>query len=364
MADKKLFSFDLILSHLTDRAKQAVTELKEINSLLSELRRADHTLSKTDLKRIGDNAVDTAGKYGKNVSDYLSAVLDASRMGHKNAEGVAELSLALQSACDINADLAGQYLLAADQAFAMNGSVKELAATLDGACSLADRHAVSMSDLAEGMSAASAQAAASGMDIREATAALAAMLATTDLSGTEAGNALAGLLVHLQQMSGEPMQLLKELSGAYTALGKTDIKYTALFDAVSSNTFQSEALDALLQNYGLYEEMLQDYADGTGTLASEAAKAADTWEGALNRLSNTWTDTIGNLIDSDAVTAIVNTLNGLLSVIEKITDNTNTLGSAGALSGLLMYTKGIGEHIYSSGNRTAPTLLRPHNNAM
>lgn len=351
MADKTLFSLDDILSHITGKAKQAAAELKEVSTLLAQLQKAGNTLATSDPGRMMNNAFDTAGKYGKSVTAYLSSVLEASRMGLENAEGFAELSLALQSACDISADLAGQYLLAADQAFAMNGSMKELTATLDGACSLADRHALSMTALAEGMSAASTQAAASGMDIRETTAALAALLAATDLSGTEAGNALAGLLMYLQQITGElngaaslagPMQLLKELSEANTALDGTDTKRTTLFDAINDTPFQSEALDALLQNYGLYEEMLQDYADGTGTLAANATKAADTWEGSLNRLSNKWTDTIEKLTDSKSIAAAIDHLSGLLAVIDSLTDTLGSLNTLSLLGGGLLGAKNLG----------------------
>ncbi len=380
MADNKLFSIGTLLSLIKDNARQAAGELKEVYALLSELHNTNRTLSQTDLTRIGENAVDTASKYGRSTAEYLSAVLNANRMGHKNAEGFAELSLALQNTCDISADLAMQYLLAADHAFAMNGSVKELTQTLDGTCRLTDRHALSMSKLAEGLTAVSMQAAASGMDVQETTAALSALLATTELSGSETGNALAGLLTYLQQITGtingteidaaslsdyenacnslgvslyetkkgiiglkEPMQIVKELSETYLTLDRTNSKRTSLLEAVGSDPDQASALDALLTNYSLYEKMLQEYANGTGSFAAEAEKAADTWEGSLNRLSNTWTDTVRKLVPTDAVITAVNGLNGILSVINNITDKTNAFSTVGALSGLLMYTKGIGE---------------------
>jgi len=351
MADEKLISLDAVFSHIMDRAKQAVGELKEVSALLTDIQKADHTLSDSDFDRIVNNAFDTAGKYGKNVTVYLSAILEASRMGLKDAEGFAELSLSLQSACDISADLAGQYLQTADQAFAMNGSLKELTATLDGACNLTDRHALNMSALAEGLSVVGVQAADSGMDIQKTTAALATILATTSLSGTEAGNALAGLLEHLQQMTialngdthlKEPMQALKELSEIYNSLDGTDAGHTLFPDAVNDAPSQSEALDALLQNYGLYEEMLQDYANGTGSLADHAAKAADTWEGSLNRLSNKWTDTMGKLMDSKSIAAAINHLGGLLTVIDSLTDILGNLNTLSLLGGGMLGAKNLG----------------------
>lgn len=382
MSDNNTFSLDTVLSSIQSKAKQAAGELKELNRLLTELKKADHTLSDADLERTLSNAFDNAGKYGKNVTDYLSSVLEAARMGNKNAEDFAGLATALQSACDISADLATKYLLAADRAFVMNGSVRELTRTLDGACSLADHHSLSMAELAEGLTVVSTQAAASGLDIRETTAALATLLATTKLNGAEAGNALSGLLLSFRQMAEEtgstvlhaktfsdfekacrsldislsgvrngtlrlkePMQILKELSMAYNTPDTSDTERTALLDAAGSDPSQTGAMDALLKNYGLYEEMLQDYADGTGTLSTEAAKAANTWEGSLNRLSNTWTETVGNLVSSEDITALIDHLNELLTVIDGLTAAAGHLGSLNVLSflgGGLLGAKNLG----------------------
>lgn len=380
MSENKLFDLDSAVEDITDKAKQAMEELKEVDTLLHEIQKADRSLSRSDLDRISQNAFDLAAKYGRNVTDYLNAVLDASRAGYKNAEEIASLSLTLQSACDISGELAGQYIETANSAFGLNGSIRELSQTLDGACSITDRHAVSMTELAEGLSAVSTQAAASQMDLNETTAALAAMLSVTGLNGSEAGSAFGGILMYLRQMTGEingeeidtkalknferayrslgisltemqngttrlkePMQLLKELSEVYTSLGETDPKRTSLLNAFGDNPSQAEAMDALLNNYGLYEEMLQDYADGTGTLASQAARAADTWEGALNRLTATWNETVGHLMDSDAAVTAVNSLDNLLSVVDSITGKIGIISTIGLGTGLYTGLKNTGK---------------------
>lgn len=370
MSIRQLFTLDSAVEKLTGKAKQAVEELKEADTLLHEIQKADRSLSRSDLDRISQNAFDLAAKYGRNVNDYLNAVLDASRAGYRNAEEIAALSLTLQSACDISSGLAEQYIRTADSAFELDGSVRELSKTLDGACSITDRHAVSMTGLAEGLSAVSTQAAASQMDLDETTAALAAMLSVTGQNGSEAGNALGGILMYLRQVTGEingkeigtedlenfekacknlgvslsevrngtvhlkePMQILKELSEVYASLDGTDPKRMGLLRVFGDSSSQSESLDALLGSYGLYEEMLREYADGTGTLASQAAKAADTWEGSLNSLMATWNETVGNLVDSDAVVAAVNGLNSLLSVIDSITEKIGVIGTIGLGTG-------------------------------
>ena len=87
--------------------------------------------------------------------------------------------------------------------------------------------------------------------------------------------------------------------------------------------------NAVLENYDLYESMLSEYAQGMGSMSQRATETADSWEGSLKRLSNTWTDTIGNIAESDAVIALVNGLNSFLTVIDAVTSK---LGSIGTIS--------------------------------
>lgn len=47
--------------------------------------------------------------------------------------------------------------------------------------------------------------------------------------------------------------------------------------------------------------MLKDYSEGTGSAAIEAEKSANNWSGSLNKLSNSWTEFIGNFVKSDQV---------------------------------------------------------------
>ena len=103
----------------------------------------------------------------------------------------------------------------------------------------------------------------------------------------------------------------------------------------------------------MYEPMLQQYKDGTGSMDKEAEKTANSWEGSMNRLSNTWTKVIGNIANSDAIIGAVNGLNSLLSVIDKITGSLGSLGTIGLGAGLLASFKGAGRvkiaypHLYT-----------------
>ena len=367
--------------------KQAVSELKEVDTLLTEISKANDQLSKTQLKQIGYNSFDVSGKYGKKATDYLSGVQEASRAGYVNAEGIAELSVAAQGAGDMTAELANQYIIATDKAYKLGGSVEKLTEVLDGSNYITNHNAVNMTELAEGMSIVGSQASSLGVGVDQTTAALGTMIATTQQSGSEMARAFKAILLNIQQVSDEeegidaegltkyekacnalnvslketkngvmslrdPMEVIKDLSEEYTKLDANDIRRTNLLSSVGGK-LRANALNALLENYDMYSKMLEEYSQGTGSMAQEAEKTSKSWEGSMNRLSNTWTKVVGNIANSDAIIGAVNGLNSLLSVIDKITGSLGSLGTIGLGAGLLASFKGAGRvkiaypHLYT-----------------
>lgn len=356
--------------------KQAVSELKDVDTYLTEISKANDQLSKSQLKQIGNSSFDVSGKYGKKATDYLSGVQEASRAGYVNAEGIAELSVAAQGAGDMTAELANQYIIATDKAYKFGGSVEKLTKVLDGSNYITNHNAVNMTELAEGMSIVGSQAASLGVGVDQTTAALGTMIATTQQSGSEMARAFKAILLNIQQVSDEeegidaegltkyekacnalnvslketkngvmslrdPMEVIKDLSEEYVKLDANDIRRTNLLSSVGGK-LRANALNALLENYDMYSKMLEEYSQGTGSMAAEAEKTANSWEGSMNRLSNTWTKTIGHIANSDAIISAVNGLNSLLSVVDKITGSLGSLGTIGLGAGIFAGFKNIG----------------------
>lgn len=363
---KKIMDSNVIMAVIS-KIMNAAKELKEINTVLTEIGKIGTNLSASGLKEIGGNSFETASKYGKKAVEYLTNFKEVLNAGYENTGELAELSMALQTACDITSELANRYIFTMDKAYELGGSVGKLTETLDGAGYLSGHNAIRMSELAEAMSIVGTQAASSQMELDETTAAIAALLAVTRQDGSVIGNAFNGILMNLRQVTGEiedggdaideesliryrdacealgvslttisngtvslkePMQILKELSEEYTRLDESDAKRRNLLDATGGQD-RADALNALLEHYSLYKEMLREYGEGTGTLAAEAEKTANSWEGSLNRLSNTWTDTVGNIADSDIMITAINGFNELLTLINKTTD---ALGTSGAIT--------------------------------
>ena len=65
---------------------------------------------------------------------------------------MAEQSLLAQSAGDMTADLANNYILATNAAYKLNGESDKLNAVLDGQNSITNRNSVAMADMATAMS--------------------------------------------------------------------------------------------------------------------------------------------------------------------------------------------------------------------
>lgn len=356
--------------------QDALNDLKEMDTLLTDLKKTNSSLSASALEAIKDNSFRIADTYGRKAADYLAAVQSAFNAGYQNAEGIAGLSLAVQTAGNLTADLADRYIRAADSAYSLGGSVEQLTRILDGSNRLASRNHIQLADLADGMTLLCSRADELGIGADEAAAALGTLLAATGQDSAPLAGSLETLLLYLNQITDEtkgidtaglsrykqaceelgvsltetinritslhdPMETLKELSAAYSSLSASDSRRTQLLDAVGGST-NGEALSALLTGYGTYEKMLQDYVDGTGSLAADAEKTASSWEGSLNRLSNTWTQTVGNIANSDAVTTIVDSLNGLLNVLNNVTGFLGSSGSLGAGLGALLGAKNVG----------------------
>ena len=194
-------SMTYAVSLFTRSIRQAVTELKEVDTVLTEISKANDKLTDSQLAQIGSNSFGIASKYGKTATDYLTGVQEMSRAGYANAEAMGELSTAAQGAGDMTADVANQFIIAADKAYKMNGSVEELTKTLDGINYITNNNAVNMSELSEGFSIVSSTAASFGVRADELAAALGTMAATTQQSGSEVARAFRAILLNIRQVS-------------------------------------------------------------------------------------------------------------------------------------------------------------------
>ena len=366
---------DLIVENI----KQAFGDLKELNTILTEISKTSD-LTKTQLQELGSVSIETANKLGRKAADYLSDVQEMYRAGYKNAEELAKLSTLAQSSGSMDASLANDYIMASDAAYRYSGNVEKLTALLDAQNQVTNRNSVSMEDLAEATKISASHLANVNIGENEMTALLGTGIATTQEAGNVVGRAVNGIIMTLQQIEGEtgfeteilnaeslsqaekrckslgielrtvqdgitklrdPMEILKELAAVYNSLPDDSVQKSGILSDIGGK-YRSNVLSGILSNWDLYEKMLGDYENAGGSALEETMKSAESWEGSLNKLSNTWTQTIGNIANSDAVITIINGFNSLLSVLNSVTGALGSFGSIGLGAGLIAGFKNVG----------------------
>ncbi|MCI8327330.1 MAG: phage tail tape measure protein [Lachnospiraceae bacterium] len=333
-----------------EKLEPTLSDLKDIDTFLTRINQTTE-LTKTQLKALGDSSYDSASKYGIKATDYFSNLQNLYSAGHKNAAQLAELSALAQSAGGLEADLANDYLTAADAAYGYSGNVKKLNALLDSQNQVSKRNTVNMEELASATKTAAKQFSNSGIAEDEMTALLGTGIASSGESGENVGTAMTEILQNLQEQADvtgkNPMKLLEEISKVYTSMPDGSIDQTKILSQIGGQS-GGNVLDGILSNWDLYQTMLDDYGNASGFAAEQAKLVTNSWEGSLNQLSNTWTETIGNVADSDAVVTILHGLNSLLASANKVSETLGSWGSIGLGAGLFAGLKNVGrEEMYS-----------------
>ena len=347
--------------------KQAVSELKDLDDILTEISKTSD-LTTEQLKNLGDTAFDTASKYGKKASDYLTGVQEMYRAGFDNAEQMAELSVLAQSAGDMDATLSNNYLMATNAAYKYKGSIEDLNNVLDSQNYITNNAAISMKDIADATTETASVAAEFGVQIDELSALIATATANTRETGSEVGTALKAILINLQDTTSKPVtdtfdalgismtkvvdgaeklktpiELIYELADAYNSLPEGDVMRANILNDIGQKR-HANTLASILSDMEGYQKMLDLYnnTSANGSAFKEAEKSANNLSGSLNRLSNTWTDTVENIVNSDTLKGAVNLLNSLLTGVNKLTDALGSLGTIGLGAGLLASFKNAG----------------------
>ncbi len=113
-----------------------------------------------------------------------------------------------------------------------------------------------------------------------------------------------------------PSAVLGELAAKFES-GALSAEQLAYVLEQVGNKRQSNVLSAIVQNFSLYEDAMKNYAEGTGTAMREALRDAESFNGKLNTLSNSWTAFVAKAVDLDWAR---NGLTGLSALIDGIGD--------------------------------------------
>ena len=319
--------------------REALRTMKDVDDELVTVRKVTG-LAGEELERLEEQAYKTASAYGEGADEYLGAVSEFARAGYREqSEALAELSTKTQIVGDTTAETANQFLLSIDAAYKYEGQIDKLTRVLDGANEIDNKYATSIKKIAEGLGKVAPVAAQAHIGVNELTAAIGTITAATQRSGTEAATALRALYLNIlgdtkteidegvTWTTGEiaglrdvintyaadvvkaadatgsvinPMEAIGALAKAMEDGLLTEQKLMEMVSDIGGKLRTSQLL-ALIQNWDMYNSMLEDTANSAGSADREVANALDSWTRKSEILKNTWTEFVSDILDTDII---------------------------------------------------------------
>ena len=337
----------------TNNLKSAYNEIKAIDDELVVVRRVTGKTNE-ELAGMSQNAMKVAQAYGIAASKYLSGVADFTRAGYQDqAEGLAELSVKLQRAGDVSADVANQYVLAIDKAYGLQGNIEALTAAMDGANQIGNEYATNVGEIAAGIGKIATIASTAHVGINELTAALGTITAVTQRSGTEAATALRAIFLNIMgdttteieegakwtagEIEGlrdvlelyapevvraaeatgtliDPMEAIGALAKSYQDGILTEAKLFSMVNDIGGK-LRTNQLMVLIKNWDMYQSMLNTYANASGSIAKEVENSLDSITVKTERLKASWVALVNNTVSTGMIKGVLDGLNTAVQAV-------------------------------------------------
>ena len=348
----------LVIGNLVTGTLNAVTgaldTMKAVDSELTTISKVMDA-SEEQLKRLENQAYDTASAYGVAADEYLSSVAEFARAGYEGqSDALGELAIKTQLVGDVTAQTANQFLLSVDAAYKYGGSIEKLTRVLDGANEVDNKYATSIEAIAEGMGIVAPVAAQAHVGVEELTAAIGTITAVTQRSGSEAARALRALFLNIigdtktevedgatwtageiaglrdvleeyapaavaaAEATGSVINPMEAIAALSEAMKSGLLTEQELMEQVSDigGKLRTSQLLALIQNWDMYSQMLKDIETSAGSADKEVSKMLDSWERKTEVLNNTWTKFVSNMLNTDEIKAGLDVLIGLVEVLD------------------------------------------------
>ena len=359
-----------LVSNTLGAFRDAISTMQAVDDELVTVRKVTGATNE-ELERMEANAYKVASAYGVAASSYLESVSEFTRAGYnEQSEALAELAVKTQLVGDTDAETANQFLLSVDAAYKYNGAVSELSKVLDGANEIDNKYATSIQKMAEGLGKVAPIASQAHVGVDELTAAIGTITAVTQRSGTEASTALRALFLNIigdtkteidegvtwttgeiaglrdvirqyasdayeaAEATGSVINPMEAIAGLAQSMKDGLLTEQELMSMVSDigGKLRTSQLLALIQNWDMYESMLQDFANAAGSADKEVENALDGWTAKTNILNNTWAELVSNTVDSDWIKGLIDDITRLLSSFDNLGEMVLNIG--GILGGI------------------------------
>lgn len=348
---------------ITGGFKEALETLKAVDDELVTVRKVTG-FDQYQMANVEEQAYAVASKYGTSAADYTSSVAAFARAGYKELSGdLAELAEKTKIVGDTTAEVAQQFLLSVDAAYQYKGNIEKLSAVLDGANAIDNSFASSIEKIAEGMGIVAPVAAQMNVGVDELAASIGTITAVTQRTGTEAARALRAIYLNIvgdtkteieegvtwttgeieglrdviklyakdawdaAQASGGIIDPMEAIAGLAQSVKDGVLSEAKLMEMVSDigGKLRTSQLLAIVNNWDMYESMLETYRNAYGSADKEIENAMDSWTRKAEVLKNTWTEFVKTGLNSeffkgflDLLTSIVERLGSLSGVLARI----------------------------------------------
>lgn len=335
---------------VTNGFKEALETLKAVDDELVTVRKVTG-FDAAQMAGVESQAYAVASKYGASAADYTSSVAAFARAGYKEVStDLAELAEKTKIVGDTTADVAQQFLLSVDAAYKYKGNIEKLNAVLDGANEIDNKYATSIEKIAEGMGIVAPVAAQMNVSVDELAAGIGTITAVTQRSGTEAARALRAIFLNIvgdtkteidegvtwttgeiaglrdviklyakdaydaAQASGEVIDPMRAIAGLAQSVKDGILSEAKLTEMVSDigGKLRTSQLLAIVNNWDMYESMLQTYRTAYGSADKEIDNAMDSWTRKTNVLKNTWTEFVKTGPNSNAIKGALDLLTNFI----------------------------------------------------
>ena len=359
------------LSTVKRQFREALDTMREVDQELANIQKVSD-YSAEEIARIGEEAYQTASRYGVAAEEYLSSTAQWAKAGYDNATQLAELSTKLQLVGDVNSEVASQFLLSADAAWKFGGNITQLSKVIDEANVIENNYATSIEKISEGLPIVASTAAMAGMSMEQTMAAIGTITARTQESGRKAATALRSLILNITKQVGAEIEdgvnvteesvkslydLLEKYAPAALEAAEATGQIVNPMEAIASlakaardglmteqemfNLLNSlggklrvNQLMTLVNGFETYEEMLERVENAAGSADKEVEVMLNTWNAKTNILKNTFAEFVSKTISSDFVKALLDGATALL----QFADNAGSV--ALVVGGLITIFKG------------------------
>lgn len=341
---------------IVTQLREAVTELKNVDTALVTIQKVTGATGE-EMDAFAEKAYEAAAKLGVTASTYLESVAEFAKAGYGDkAYELGELATMTSKVGDTSQTVANQFLLSVDAAYKYKGSITELTKVLDGANQIGNEYATSVEKMASGLGKVAPIASQAHVGIDELTAAIGTITAVTQRTGEEASTALRALFLNIigdtkteidegvtwttgeiaglqdvlrtyapevvaaAEATGQminPMEAIGALAQSMKDGLLTEQELMSMVSDIGGKLRTSQLL-ALIQNWDMYENMLQTYATSAGSAAEEYAIYMDSWEARTAKLDATWTEFMSHIANSGAIKTVITFITDLIRVLDNL----------------------------------------------